>query len=158
MAAVVTAPAAALSTRSATSARLLGAYFGVGLLFGVVLVKGQIISWFRIQDMFHFRAFHMYGVIMSAIAVAGLSLELLRHSGVRAFDGSPIALPPKKMGRGYRYAFGGIIFGLGWALTGACPGPLFALVGSGVSVMLVPLASALLGTWTYGWLRPRLPH
>lgn len=135
-------------------------YFVVGTLFGVVLVFGQIVSWYRIQEMFHFRAFHMYGVIMTAILTAGVTLELLRRTGARALDGSPIALAPKVMGSGMgrRYVLGGTVFGLGWALTGACPGPMFAVIGAGTPVMLVTLAAALAGTWTYGWLRPRLPH
>jgi uncharacterized membrane protein YedE/YeeE len=129
-----------------------------GIAFGFVLVRGEVVSWFRIQEMFRFQAFHMYGTIVAAIVVAGVSLELLKRSGARALDGTPIALAPKTLGRGWRYACGGTVFGLGWALTGACPGPLFALLGSGASVMIVPIASALLGAWVYGWLRPHLPH
>lgn len=133
-------------------------YFGLGALFGLVLVKAEVVSWFRIQEMFRFQSFHMYGIILSAVAVAGLSLAALRRRGARALDGSPIGLPPKAMGAGYRYWIGGTIFGLGWALTGACPGPLFALLGSGVTVIAVTILAALLGTWTYGALKPRLPH
>ena len=136
----------------------LGTYFVLGVLFGIVLTKSEVISWFRIQEMFRFQAFHMYGVIGSAVVVAGLSLQLIKRSGARALDGERIVVPPKAMGRGTRYWLGGLIFGLGWALVGACPGPLFALVGSGVSVMIVTLLSAVLGTWIYGALRPRLPH
>lgn len=117
-----------------------------------------MVSWFRIQEMFHFEAFYMYGVIGSAVVTAGLSLQLIRRLGVRSLSGEPITVPPKKLGRGTRYWLGGTIFGLGWALVGACPGPLFALVGGGITVMLVPLASAVVGTWLYGALRPRLPH
>jgi uncharacterized membrane protein YedE/YeeE len=133
-------------------------YFAAGLLFGLVLVKAEVVSWFRIQEMFRFQAFHMYGIIASAILVAGVSLAALRRLGVRARDGSRIALEPKPMGGGYRYWIGGALFGVGWALTGACPGPLFALLGAGVSVIVVPILAALAGTWVYGALRPRLPH
>ena len=142
----------------ATSAGGLLAYALVGTLFGIVFTKAEVISWFRIQEMFRFQAFHMYGIIGSAVVVAAASLQLIRRFDVRTLAGDPIVIPPKVMGRGTRYWAGGTIFGLGWAFTGACPGPLFALVGAGVSVMLVTIASAVLGTWLYGWLRPRLPH
>ena len=137
---------------------MIAGYFVAGALFGLVLIKAEVVSWFRIQEMFRFQAFHMYGIILSAVLVAGLSLAVLRRLGARALDGSPIALPPKTMGGGYRYWIGGSIFGVGWALTGACPGPLFALLGSGVSVIAVTILAALAGTWVYGALRPRLPH
>jgi uncharacterized membrane protein YedE/YeeE len=133
-------------------------YFAVGVVFGGVMLEAEVISWFRIQEMFRFEAFHMYGIIASAILVAGISLEIIRRLRLRGSDGQPIGPAPKAVGRGARYVIGGTLFGIGWALTGACPGPLVALVGGGVSVMLVAIASALLGTWTYGYLRPRLPH
>lgn len=117
-----------------------------------------MISWLRIQEMFRFQAFHMYGIIGSAVAVAAASVWLIKRFGVRTLSGERIVIPPKTMGRGTRYWLGGTIFGLGWALTGACPGPLFALLGNGVGVMSVTLLSAVLGTWLYGYLRPRLPH
>lgn len=138
--------------------RRLGTYFVLGLLFGVVLTKSEVISWFRIQEMFRFQAFHMYGIIGSAILVAGLSLQAIRRLGARSLDGHAITIPPKALGRGTRYWLGGACFGLGWAFVGACPGPLFALLGSGISVVLVILLGAVAGTWTYGVLRPRLPH
>ena len=100
----------------------------------------------------------MYGVILSAILVAGASLALIERLGLQGSDGQPLGLAPKKVGSGARYVIGGAMFGVGWALTGACPGPLVALVGSGVPVMIVAVLSALAGTWTYGYLRPRLPH
>ncbi|MEP6591615.1 MAG: DUF6691 family protein [Gemmatimonadota bacterium] len=134
------------------------AYFVVGIFFGGVLTASEVISWFRIQEMFRFDAFHMYGIIGSAIVVAAISLQIIKRLGLRSATGEPIALPPKTLGSGARYAIGGTSFGIGWALTGACPGPLVALVASGAPVMLVAIASALLGTWVYGWLRPRLPH
>jgi uncharacterized membrane protein YedE/YeeE len=133
-------------------------YFLIGSAFGAVLMEAEVISWFRIQEMFRFDAFHMYGIIGSAVVVAGLSLLAIKTLGLRAADGSPLALPPKTLGSGVRYIVGGSIFGVGWALTGACPGPLVALVGGGVPVMLVALVSALAGTWLYGLLRPSLPH
>ena len=146
-----------MTTESRPATRL-GVYFALGVLFGVVLTKSEVISWFRIQEMFRFQAFHMYGIIGSAVVVAAISLQLIKRLGARALDGRPIVVPPKAMGRGTRYWLGGLLFGLGWALVGACPGPLFALVGNGVGVMIVALLSATLGTWTYGALRPRLPH
>ena len=133
-------------------------YFLLGCGFGAVLMEAEVISWFRIQEMFRFDAFHMYGIIGSAVVVAGVLLALIRRLGLRSADGEPLALPPKALGSGVRYVAGGTIFGLGWALTGACPGPLVALVGGGVPVMIVALASALAGTWLYGFLRPYLPH
>jgi uncharacterized membrane protein YedE/YeeE len=133
-------------------------YLFAGVYFGIVLTKSEIVSWFRIQEMFRFQAFHMYGIIGSAVVVAGCSLLLIRWAGLKSADGQPLALPPKQFGRGYRYWIGGTLFGIGWALTGACPGPLVALVGNGVTVMIVAVASAVAGTWVYGLLRPRLPH
>lgn len=137
---------------------ILARYFLLGTLFGIVLTKSEVVSWFRIQEMFRFDAFHMYGVIGSAVLVAALSVAALKRYDVKTLGGEEIVIPPKTMGKGYRYWIGGSLFGLGWAFTGACPGPLFALVGSGVSVMLVAVLAALAGTWTYGSLRPRLPH
>ena len=140
------------------SVRGLGVYLLLGVYFGIVITKAQVISWFRIQEMFRFQSFHMYGIIGTAVAVAGLAVALIRRSEARTLQGEPIHIPKKEMKTGARYALGGTLFGLGWALTGACPGPLLALVGSGVTVMLVAVGAALLGTWTYGHLRPRLPH
>ena len=140
------------------SARELVLCYALGTIFGVVLVQGEIVSWFRIHEMFRFEAFPMYGVIGSALAVAAASLWALRRFGVRSIDGAPIAVPTKQLGTGVRYIGGGTIFGLGWGLTGACPGPLVAQIGAGATVMVVAAASALAGTWTYGRFRPRLPH
>lgn len=130
----------------------------LGTLFGIVLTRSEVISWFRIQEMFRFQSFRMYGIIGSAVLTAAVSVQLINRLGVRALSGEPIVIPTKALGRGTRYWLGGTLFGLGWALVGACPGPLFALVGAGVPVMLVPLVSAVAGTWLYGALRPRLPH
>jgi uncharacterized membrane protein YedE/YeeE len=133
-------------------------YLLLGGVFGFVLIEAEVVSWFRIQEMFRFGSFHMYGIIGTAVITAALSLLVIKRLGVRDADGQPLALQPKRLGSGVRYLAGGTIFGVGWALTGACPGPLVALVGSGVSVMLVAVLSALAGTWTYGLLRPKLPH
>lgn len=136
----------------------LWAYLLVGIAFGIVITKSEVISWFRIQEMFRFQGFHMYGVFLTAMPTAIVTLQLLKRKHARTIRGQRIAMPPKILGRGTRYIVGGIIFGLGWALTGACPGPLFALLGSGVATMIVAIASAVLGTYTYGRLRHRLPH
>ncbi len=138
--------------------RGLAIYVGLGALFGVVLIKSEVISWFRIYEMFRFDSPRMYLIIGSAVLTAGLSLQVIRRMAMRAADGALIALPPKTMGRGTRYWRGGTIFGLGWGLVGACPGPLFALIGGGASVMVAALLSALAGTAAYGVVRPRLPH
>ncbi len=133
-------------------------YLLLGTAFGLVLTKSQVVSWFRIQEMFRFQSFYMYGVLTSAVVVAGISIAVIKRMGVKTLSGAPIVIPPKVLGRGYRYWIGGAIFGIGWAFTGACPGPLFALLGGGVTVMLVAIAAALGGTWLYGYLRPHLPH
>jgi uncharacterized membrane protein YedE/YeeE len=130
----------------------------LGIAFGFVLSRSEVISWFRIQEMFRFQSFRMYGIIGSAIAMAAISIEVIKRIQLNSVSGERISIPRKELGSGIRYAAGGTIFGLGWALTGACPGPLFALIGNGVSVMVVAVVSALAGTWIYGWLRPRLPH
>ena len=136
----------------------LWVYLLVGVAFGFVLTKSEVISWFRIQEMFRFQGFHMFGVFATALPTATIGVQLLKRRWRRTLGGDPIAIPPKHLGKGVRYAVGGTIFGLGWALTGACPGPLFALLGSGVGVIVVAIASAMLGTWTYGLLRGSLPH
>lgn len=132
-------------------------YLLAGVLFGVIAIKSEIVSWYRIQEMFRFQSFHMYGVIASAVVVAALSLWLLRRFGVRSLEGEAITLIPKERGVP-RYLLGGSVFGLGWAATGACPGPILALIGSGFGGFVAVLASAVLGTWAYGTLRSRLPH
>jgi len=134
-------------------------YVSVGVLLGIVFVKSEVLSWYRIQEMFRFQSAHMYLVIASALAVATLSVQVLRWRGLRAIDGEAIAIQPKEMTpRGARYWLGGTLFGLGWGLLGACPGPIFALIGAGVTSMSVALLSALAGTWLYGALQTRLPH
>jgi uncharacterized membrane protein YedE/YeeE len=133
-------------------------YLLLGICFGFTLTKSEVLSWFRIQEMFRFQSPRMYEIIASAVVVAAASIALIKRLGLETISGEPIAIPSKRLGLGVRYAVGGTIFGLGWALTGACPGPLFALVGNGVTVMIVALGSALAGTWLYGFLRPKLPH
>jgi uncharacterized protein len=131
----------------------------LGVYLGIVFVKAEVISWFRIQEMFRFQSFHMYGIIASAVAVGAAGTWLVRRRALRTLTGGPIDMSRLPWtGAGAQYWLGGTVFGLGWALTGACPGPMFALVGTGLSVMLVAILSALAGVWTYGWLRPRLPH
>ena len=136
----------------------LWVYLLVGARFGVVLTKGEAISWFRIQEMFRFQGFHMFGIFATALPTAIVGVQLLKRRWRRTLGGDAIVVPPKHLGSGVRYGAGGTIFGLGWALTGACPGPLFALLGAGVTTMAVAIAGAMLGTWTYGRLRHRLPH
>jgi uncharacterized membrane protein YedE/YeeE len=123
-----------------------------------VLTKSEVLSWFRIQEMFRFQSFRMYGIIGTAIATAALSVAIIKHFRLSSLSGEVISIPGKHSHSGMRYAVGGTTFGLGWALTGACPGPLFALIGNGVTVMIVAVLSALLGAWIYGVFRPRLPH
>ena len=133
-------------------------YLVLGVLFGILLIKSDVVSWFRIHEMFRFQAFHMYGIIGSAVLTAGLSLQLIKRFGLPSIGGEDIMMPAKSLGRGTRYWLGGTLFGLGWGIIGACPGPLFALVGGGVTVMLVALLAAIGGTWVYGIMRSRLPH
>ena len=131
-------------------------YFIVGSVFGFILVKAEVISWFRIQEMFRFQSFHMYGIIGSALMVAMLSVFLIKKCKLKTIGGEEIKFEPKKFNWGNVY--GGLIFGLGWAMTGACPGPLYALMGSGAYVIAVALLSAVLGTFVYGLFREKLPH
>lgn len=156
------AASAATDSEAADSALGLLLYGAVGVGLGVLFVLSQVASWFRIYEMFRFESFHMYGVIGSAVATAALGVWALRRLGVRSLSGRPIAVEPKAWGPsrvpGARYWMGGLVFGLGWALLGACPGPIVALLGGGVTVMAVALLAALAGTWTYALLRDRLPH
>lgn len=133
-------------------------YLLLGIAFGITLTQAEVLSWFRIQEMFRFHSPRMYLIIGSALAVAMLSVEIIKRYQIKTLAGDPIVIPPKRMDRGIRYALGGTLFGIGWALTGACPGPLFALVGNGLTVMLAAILSALAGTLTYGYCKPRLPH
>ncbi|MCC9169003.1 DUF6691 family protein [Pontibacter harenae] len=132
-------------------------YLSIGTLFGIIMTKSQAISWYRIYEMFRFDSFHMYGIIGSAVTLGVISVYLIKKFKLRTSAGDPIAFTPKNKSIP-RYLYGGIIFGLGWALTGACPGPMYTLIGGGFSVILVVLFSAILGTLAYGMLRKRLPH
>ncbi len=131
-------------------------YLVVGLAFGIVFVKGEVISWFRIQEMFRLQSFHMYGVIGSAVVVGMISVWLIKKFHIKTMYGEAIEFHSKTFNKGQVY--GGLLFGLGWAITGACPGPLFAQIGTGATVIAVTLLSAVAGTWVYGYFREKLPH
>lgn len=131
-------------------------YLVLGTLFGIILTKSEVVSWFRIQEMFRFQSFHMYGVIGSAILVGMISIQLIKRNRLKSIDGEEIKIADKKFNHGIW--IGGFIFGLGWALTGACPGPLFAQLGSGIGSAAVLILAALAGTWTYSALREKLPY
>ena len=131
-------------------------YLVVGILFGIVFVKAEIISWFRIQEMFRLQSFHMYGIIGSAVIVGAISVFLIKKFKIKTISGEEIKIEPKTFNKGQIY--GGLLFGIGWAMTGACPGPLYAQVGYGATVVIVVLLSAIAGTWVYGKFRDRLPH
>ena len=133
-------------------------YLLAGIVFGFLITKAEVISWYRIQEMFRFQGFHMFGIFATALPTAIITVQLMKRARATSLQGEPITLPPKQLGRGIRYIVGGTMFGLGWALVGACPGPLFALLGSGVLTIGVVIVAALAGTWMYGWLRPNLPH
>lgn len=128
----------------------------VGVFFGIVFVKAEVISWFRIQEMFRLDSFHMYGVIGTAVIIGILSVFLIKRLNIRTLQGDPITIAPKQFSKGQIY--GGLLFGFGWAITGACPGPLFAQIGAGYSVVIVSLLSAIAGTWVYGAIQKYLPH
>lgn len=129
----------------------------LGILFGVVMVKAEIISWFRIFEMFRFESFHMYGIIGSAVILGAIGTYLIKVTKAKSIDGNAIKFNPKNMSIP-RYLLGGIMFGLGWALVGACPGPMFVLLGAGYLPILIVLFGALVGTFSYGVLRSKLPH
>lgn len=131
-------------------------YLVLGILFGIVFVKSEVISWFRIQEMFRLQSFHMFGIIGSAVVTGMISIWLIKKFNIKTLDGEPISIAPKKFNKGQIY--GGLIFGFGWAITGACPGPLFAQIGTGSLVVIVTLISAIFGTWVYGYYREKLPH
>jgi len=131
-------------------------YLLVGIAFGIVFVKAEVISWFRIQEMFRFQSFHMYGIIGSAVIVGVISVWIIKRFGIKTTDGESIVLQPKQFNMGQIY--GATLFGFGWAMTGACPGPLFAQIGTGALVISVALLSAIAGTWVYGRFRDQLPH
>lgn len=127
-----------------------------GTIFGIILIKAEVISWFRIQEMFRFQSFHMYGIIGSAIVVGMISILLIKKFNIKTFSGEEIKIAPKEFSKGN--IIGGLLFGLGWAMAGACPGPLYALIGSGLPIIIVVLLSAVFGTYVYGVIRDKLPH
>ena len=131
-------------------------FFAIGVAFGILLVKGEVVSWFRIQEMFRFQSFHMYGIIGSAIVVGVISILLIKSFHVKSIDGERIDLPKRTFNKGQVY--GGLLFGFGWAMTGACPGPLYAQIGTGATVVIITFLSAVAGTWIYGSLQKALPH
>jgi len=131
-------------------------YLVLGILFGIVFVKAEIISWFRIQEMFRLQSFHMYGVIGSAVVTGMISIYLIKKFNVKTISGEAIHIALRTFDKGQ--VIGGLIFGIGWAITGACPGPLYAQIGSGFTVVIITLISAVAGTWVYGRFRHRLPH
>ncbi len=131
-------------------------YLITGLLFGIILVKTEVVSWFRIQEMFRLQSFHMYGVIGSAVVTGIISIWMIRKFQIKTIYGEEIVISKKKFNKGQ--VIGGLIFGMGWAITGACPGPLFAQIGTGATVVIITLLSAIAGTWVYGFFREKLPH
>jgi len=132
-------------------------FFLVGILFGIVLVKSEAVSWYRIFEMFEFQSFHMYGIIGTAVATGIILLLVSKQMKIKTINGNLLNVPRKDRGL-VRYIVGGSIFGLGWALCGACPGPMYILVGTGVFSILIVIAAALLGTFAYGILKDKLPH
>ena len=132
-------------------------YLLPGILFGIVMTKSEAVSWFRIQEMFRFESIHMYGIIGTAVILGALLVQIIKRSNTSNLEGNTIKFNPKQMSIP-RYLIGGTIFGLGWAMTGACPGPMFTLIGHGVWTILLVIASAVLGTYVYGLLRSKLPH
>lgn len=131
-------------------------YLVIGVVFGLALTKGEAISWFRIQEMFHFQSFHMYGIFMTAVPIGAVSILIIRKLNLHSVSKEPITISPKQYHHGL--ILGGLIFGFGWALTGACPGPLYALIGAGYQITIVTFLSALCGTWVFSLIRNKLPH
>ena len=131
-------------------------YLFFGLIFGIVLIKAEVVSWFRIQEMFRLQSFHMFGVIGSAVVVGAISVFIIKKFKIKSIQGEEIILPEKTFNKGQIY--GGLLFGFGWAMTGACPGPLFAQLGYGAAAISVTILMAIVGTWVYGKLREKLPH
>jgi uncharacterized protein len=131
-------------------------YLLMGVFLGILFIKAEIISWFRIQEMFRFQSFHMYGIIGSAVIVGVISVFFIKKYNIKTLHGEKIILAEKKFNKGQIY--GGLAFGIGWAITGACPGPLYAQIGAGFGAIVLTLLSAIAGTWFYGLVRNKLPH
>ena len=132
-------------------------FFITGIIFGIVLTKAEAVSWYRIYEMFHFQSFHMFGIIGTALFTGVVGLQIIKKKKIKDFKGLPIKIVEKEKGF-WRYIFGGTLFGLGWALVGSCPGPIFILLGTGIYAIAVVLIGALLGTYIYGLLKDKLPH
>lgn len=132
-------------------------YLAIGILFGVTMFKSEAASWFRIYEMFQFQAFHMYGIIGSALILGVLMTYFVKRFKIKSFYNNTIHFTPKEKSF-FRYLIGGILFGLGWALAGACPGPMYTLIGSGYASMVVVVLAAILGTFVYGLVKDKLPH
>ncbi|WP_298426766.1 DUF6691 family protein [uncultured Kordia sp.] len=132
-------------------------YLLIGIVFGITMFKSEAASWYRIYEMFRFDSFHMYGIIGTSLFFGVIVTQLIKRFQIKSFYGEFIKFPPKQKSFA-RYAFGGILFGLGWALAGACPGPMFTLVGAGFSPIIITILAALLGTFVYGLLKDKLPH
>ena len=135
----------------------LARFFLTGIVFGIVLTKAEAVSWYRIYEMFHFQSFHMFGIIGMALFTGVLGIQLIKRFKIKDFKGFPIQIIEKEKGF-WRYIIGGTLFGLGWALVGSCPGPIFNLLGTGTYAIAVVLIGALLGTYIYGLLKDKLPH
>ncbi len=129
-----------------------------GIAFGFILIKSEVVSWFRIQEMFLFDSFHMYGIIGSAIVVGLIGTQLIKRFNIKDISGNEIKIKAKDNSLTTRYIVGGTLFGLGWAIVGACPGPLYALIGTGYLIFIVPLLAAIAGAGVYGVLQSKLPH
>ncbi len=132
-------------------------YLLIGIFFGIVLFKSEAASWFRIYEMFQFASFHMYGIIGSAVGLGIIVIQLIKRYKMKSFNGEHITIIPKDRSFS-RYMIGGILFGLGWALAGACPGPMFVLLGSGYTSIIIVILAAILGTFLYGFVKDKLPH
>lgn len=132
-------------------------YIAIGIIFGITFTKAEIISWYRVYEMFSFESFHMYGIILSAISLSIVIVQVIKRKRIKDIGGHEIVFQDKEFSIP-RYLIGGTIFGLGWAMTGACPGPMFALLGNGVFVILVVIGFAILGTFLYGVFKDKLPH
>lgn len=132
-------------------------YLIVGFVFGIVLTKSEAVSWYRIYEMFHFQSFHMYGIIMTAIATGLIGIQVIKRKNIKDIKGQEITIADKEKGS-FRYWVGGLFFGLGWALVGACPGPIFIMLGAGFLSVIFILVGALIGTFIYGMIKDRLPH
>lgn len=128
----------------------------IGILFGIALIKSDAVSWFRMQEMFHFQGFQIFGIFFTAIPSAALGIFLIKKLKLKTLDGEEIRIKKKIFNWGYVY--GSILFGIGWGLTGTCPGPIYVQIGGGFSIALITLLSALAGTWVYSYFQPRLPH